>query len=277
MKVKSSESEVLIIENKKVSESKENQRVQNLNETKQVQNNAKIGYENRQISKISQNQKPLISNELPRPSILDLKNGGTCKKITRKNSLTRKTGSCGKADFNAKARSPRTSKKRSKNTELRSISDSQIKHCNKALKKNFSAEATSHKSGLSRQEAFIVKSKSQLKSHSNQLLKSEIKTERNFKKSHAHRLVEKEIAASPLRKSQSVTIGTKNENQVGKTVTTKTTRKGSLIRGRPNTLKTGLNCESRDDSSANMTPRSRKKKTLINSNAKNEAIQQNES
>ncbi|GFT44876.1 rho GTPase-activating protein 11A [Nephila pilipes] len=156
-------------------------------------------------------------------------------------------------NLKSKTSNSKISNENSKNTELPTPSDSRIKRSStKASKKSPNKERLSQK-GLSRQEAFIIKSKNQIKSHSDQLENTENKTEKINKKIHVHKAIGIETGTSPLRKSQSVTLDSTDKNKVKKKITRKTSRKGSIVRGKPNSIKSGLRSELRGSESLLIT------------------------
>ncbi|GFQ82461.1 rho GTPase-activating protein 11A [Trichonephila clavata] len=214
-------------------------------------------------SKVS-NKSPVQKKSSPGPSIREIKNGELCQKISCNISVNDKSGSNEKVSYNTRAslsnlnhRSRISSSKMNidhpENSESRSVSDSHIKRSStKTSKRSPNKERLSQK-GLSRQEAFIVKSKKQITNHSDQLENTETKPEKIHKKSHVYRAIGSETAANPLRKSQSVTLDSSDKNKIKKKVTRKTSRKGSIVRGQPNTVKSGLRSELRGSESLLVT------------------------
>ncbi|GFY44297.1 rho GTPase-activating protein 11A [Trichonephila inaurata madagascariensis] len=198
------------------------------------------------------------------PSILEIKNDELCKKVSCNISVNDKLDSNEKVGYNTrtslsnlnhrnKTSPSKMNIERPENTEMRSVSDSHIKRSStKTSKRSPNKERLSQK-GLSRQEAFIVKSKKQITNHSDQLENTETKTEKTHKKSHVYRAIGSETAANPLRKSQSVTFDSSDKNKIKKKVTRKTSRKGSIVRGQPNTVKSGLRSELRGSESLLVT------------------------
>ncbi|GFV19229.1 uncharacterized protein TNCV_3224471, partial [Trichonephila clavipes] len=214
-------------------------------------------------SKVS-NKSPVQKKSSPRPSILEIKNDELRQKISCNISVNDKLSSNEKIGYNTRAslsnlnhRNKTSPSKMNiehpENTEMRSVSDSHIKRSStKTSKRSPNKERLSQK-GLSRQEAFIVKSKKQISNHSDQLENTETKTEKTHKKSHVYRAIGSETAANPLRKSQSVTFDSSDKNKIKKKVTRKTSRKGSIVRGQPNTVKSGLRSELRGSESLLVT------------------------
>ncbi|XP_055948684.1 uncharacterized protein PF3D7_1120600-like isoform X2 [Argiope bruennichi] len=236
---------------------------------------------------ISKNLKPLIESETPlRPNIQELRNGGPCKRVSRKGSNVQRASSRGistglstrasSSDLRSKYKnkSPQRKSKNSK-TDLRSISDSQIRQgSRKSGRKSPNFDKSSHKGGLSRNEAFIVKPKSHRKNSLEHLENKHNEVARVSKKANAK---QGKNNNNPLHKSQSLNSENGDKVKIGKNGTKRASRNGSLIRGRPNTVNTGLRCELRGNESIIATSESNEKRKSLKMNKKNEDIETNES
>ncbi|GBN04061.1 hypothetical protein AVEN_100655-1 [Araneus ventricosus] len=229
--------------------------------------------------------KLLAQSETPlRPKVQELKNGGACKRVSHKGSGVQRAGSRGVSDLSKRAssselrskcrnKSPQKNSKNSK-TDLRSVSDSQIKQgSRRSVRKSPNYDRFSHRGGLSRNEAFIVKPKKQRENSLQHLENVPNETTRANKKANARRVKNENL----LQKSHSLKSETGDKSKVGKSVTRRASRNGSLIRGRPNTVNTGLRCELRGNESILVASESREKRKSLKMNNQNEVVDTNES
>ncbi|CAL1270240.1 unnamed protein product [Larinioides sclopetarius] len=217
-----------------------------------------------------------------RPKVQELKNGGACKKVSRKGSGIQSAGSRGKSDLSKRAssselrskcknKSPQKNSKNSK-TDLRSVSDSQIKQGNRrSVRKSPNCDKSSHRGGLSRNEAFIVKPKKQRENSLRHLEYVSNETTRANKKANGRSVRN----VNSLQKSLSLKSEISDKSKIGKSGGKRASRNGSLIRGRPNTVNTGLRCELRGNETILATSESREKRKSLKMNNQNEIVEAN--
>lgn len=157
-------------------------------------------------------------------------------KSSRRSSRRKKNGCHGHA-----SESTMSGNKNSENEDAKSLlSETLLQLDAKLSNKNYSK--VTHTSRNTKQETSNLKLQ-QKKKNPPDLSKSH---EVNYmkKKSHENQSLKKDIKNPQLRKCQSVNLGSKSDghgkNMYVRKVAEKTTRKASLIRGRPNTVKSGL-------------------------------------